>query len=34
VRNSWGTNWGDGGFAYASYEYAKTAFTESYGIFI
>jgi hypothetical protein len=34
VRNSWGTNWGDGGFAYASYDYAKAAFTESYGIFI
>ena len=32
VRNSWGTNWGDKGFAYASLAYAKDAFTEAYGI--
>lgn len=32
VRNSWGTTWGDGGFAYASAAYAAKAFTESYGI--
>lgn len=31
VRNSWGTDWGDGGFAYASNAYAKAAFTEAYG---
>lgn len=31
VRNSWGTGWGDGGFAYASNEYAAEAFTEAYG---
>ena len=31
VRNSWGTGWGDGGFAYASDAYAKDAFTEAYG---
>jgi hypothetical protein len=31
VRNSWGPNWGDGGFAYASYAYAQAAFTEAYG---
>lgn len=31
VRNSWGTDWGDRGFAYASYKYAQTAFTEAYG---
>ncbi len=32
VRNSWGTTWGDKGFAYATPTYAKKAFTESYGI--
>jgi C1A family cysteine protease len=32
VRNSWGTVWGDKGFAYASLEYAKAAFTEAYGV--
>jgi C1A family cysteine protease len=31
VRNSWGTAWGDGGFAYASNAYAQVAFTEAYG---
>ena len=31
VRNSWGTDWGDGGFAYASEQYAARAFTEAYG---
>ena len=31
VRNSWGTGWGDGGFAYASDSYAADAFTEAYG---
>jgi C1A family cysteine protease len=31
VRNSWGEKWGDNGFAYASYDYAKAAFTEAYG---
>lgn len=30
VRNSWGSGWGDGGFAYASNEYAEAAFTEVY----
>ena len=32
VRNSWGTTWGDKGFAYASLQYAQKAFTESYGV--
>ena len=32
VRNSWGTGWGDRGFAYASLPYAQEAFTEAYGI--
>jgi C1A family cysteine protease len=34
VRNSWGTTWGDKGFAYASAAYAEEAFTESYGVSI
>ena len=32
VRNSWGTGWGDKGFAYASNQYAAAAFTEAYGV--
>lgn len=32
VRNSWGTSWGDKGFAYASDQYADDAFTEAYGV--
>ncbi len=32
VRNSWGTGWGDKGFAYASNAYADKAFTEAYGV--
>lgn len=32
VRNSWGVDWGDKGFAYASNEYASEAFTEAYGV--
>ena len=31
VRNSWGSDWGDNGFAYASEEYADRAITEAYG---
>jgi hypothetical protein len=35
VRNSWGTTqWGDKGFAYASYGYAANAFTEAYGVVV
>jgi papain like protease len=32
VRNSWGTDWGDEGFGYASHAYAQRAFTEAYGV--
>lgn len=32
VRNSYGTCWGQGGFAFASNEYAQAAFTEAYGV--
>ena len=32
VRNSWGTTWGDKGFAYATTAYATKAFTEAYGV--
>jgi hypothetical protein len=33
IRNSWGTAWGDGGFAYASEAYINAAFhDESYGM--
>jgi len=32
VRNSWGEGWGDKGFAYASYDYARQAFKECYGV--
>jgi len=35
IRNSWGTGWGDGGFAYASPQYiAAGFFDESYGVTI
>ncbi len=34
IRNSWGTGWGDKGFAYASYEYTKKAFKEAYGVVV
>lgn len=39
VRNSWGSAWGDKGFAYASLDYARSAFTdelrtEAYGVTI
>jgi C1A family cysteine protease len=33
VRNSWGTNWGDGGFAYVSPSYINAGFfNEAYGV--
>ncbi len=31
IRNSWGTGWGDNGFAYATKAYSAEAFTEAYG---
>jgi C1A family cysteine protease len=34
VRNSWGTAWGDKGFVYATFAYARAAFTESYGVIL
>ena len=34
VRNSWGTGWGDKGFAYPTLAYAQEAFTEAYGVAI
>jgi hypothetical protein len=34
IRNSWGTGWGDKGYAYASMKYAMAAFTEAYGIIV
>jgi hypothetical protein len=32
IRNSWGTEWADRGFAYASDDYIRDAFTEGYGV--
>ena len=34
VRNSWGTGWGDQGYAYASLAYAQAAFMEAYGVVV
>ena len=32
VRNSWGTGWGDRGFAHAADSYAQPAFSEAFGV--
>jgi hypothetical protein len=34
VRNSWGTDWGDQGFGYASHKYTAAAFAEAYGVIL
>ena len=34
IRNSWGADWGHGGFAYATVAYTKAAFTEAYGVVV
>ena len=34
VMNSWGTDWGSEGYAYASERYATDAFTEAYGVVV
>ena len=34
VMNSWGTDWGSEGYAYASEQYATDAFTEAYGVVV
>jgi hypothetical protein len=34
VRNSWGSNWGAQGYAFASNAYAGMAFTEAYGVVV
>lgn len=35
IRNSWGkTDWGKDGFAFASYDYVRAAFTEAYGVVV
>jgi C1A family cysteine protease len=32
LRNSWGTGWGDRGYAYLSDDYARAAIEDAYGV--
>ncbi|HCN83566.1 MAG TPA: hypothetical protein DIT07_08075 [Sphingobacteriaceae bacterium] len=34
IRNSWGTEYGDNGYAYASYDYMNAGCCEVYGIVV
>ena len=34
LRSSWGTDWGDGGYARMSLDYTAAAVIESYGVMI
>ena len=34
LRSSWGTDWGDAGYARMSHEYAAQAIIESYGVMV